>query len=148
MYYVNYDLMVPHKKAAAAAAAMTPNSAGSHCPASAVGMAAPSEPLVEVGALAAMTLLTMLNWSLTCCSLKDLAALGRAVYQSGLEKYVGVCRCRDAKSVYVSHACRAMTTNLVSHGDLGGDAVICGGSDEGVDFGAGGCEGGLIGLAE
>lgn len=61
---------------------MTPNSPATQ--ALAVGAAAPPVD-VAVVALAAMTLLKMLNSSETCCSLKALAPLGRAVYQSGAE---------------------------------------------------------------
>lgn len=87
--YSTQSFSAAHKNAAAAAAAMTPNSAAIHCPGIAVGIAAPVERAV-VEARAAITFLTMLNWSLTCCSLKALALLGSAVYQFGLEKKVVV----------------------------------------------------------
>jgi hypothetical protein len=65
---------------------MAPNLASKK--ACAVGTAAPVE--LAVVARAAMTDLTILNWSETCCSLNALAPLGSAVYQSGFEKNVVV----------------------------------------------------------
>lgn len=44
-------------------------------------LAAPELELVVC--LAAITSLTMLNWSATCCSLKALAPLGSAEYHVG-----------------------------------------------------------------
>lgn len=75
-----------YRKTAAAAAAMTPNFASRN--ACAVGTAAPVE--LAVAAVRAITDLTMLNWSETCCSLNARALLGSAVYQSGFEKKVVV----------------------------------------------------------
>lgn len=77
---------LPHKNTPAATAANAPNFVSRK--ACAVGTAAPVEPAVL--APAAMTDLTMLNWSETCCSLNALAPLGNAVYQSGFEKNVVV----------------------------------------------------------
>jgi hypothetical protein len=50
------------------------------------------ELALELASVAAASTidLTMLNWSTTCSSLKALAAVGSASYQSGLEKKVVV----------------------------------------------------------